>query len=64
MSNRGIDFFKLFSELMFFVCFFGSLFYVRVLVGPWLDGEAAVGWFDDTATDAAIANANGTAKPT
>ena len=47
----------IFSELMFFVCFFGSLFYVRVLVGPWLDGEAAIGWFDDTATDAAIANA-------
>ena len=47
----------IFSELMFFVCFFGSLFYVRVLVGPWLGGEAAIGVFDDTATDAAIANA-------
>jgi len=47
----------IFSELMFFVCFFGSLFYVRVLVGPWIGGEAAVGLFDDTATDAAIANA-------
>jgi hypothetical protein len=47
----------IFSELMFFVCFFGSLFYVRVLVGPWLGGEAAIGLFDDTATDAAIANA-------
>ena len=47
----------IFSELMFFVCFFGSLFYVRVLVGPWLGGEAAIGLFDDTPTDAAIANA-------
>jgi len=47
----------IFSELMFFVCFFGSLFYVRVLVGPWIGGEAAIGLFDDTATDAAIANA-------
>ena len=47
----------IFSELMFFVCFFGSLFYVRVLVGPRLGGEAAIGVFDDTATDAAIANA-------
>ena len=47
----------IFSELMFFVCFFGSLFYVRVLVGPWLGGEAAIGLFDDTATDAAVANA-------
>ena len=47
----------IFSELMFFVCFFGSLFYVRFLVGPWIGGEAAIGWFDDTATDAAVANA-------
>ncbi len=47
----------IFSELMFFVCFFGSLFYVRVLVGPWIGGEAAIGLFDDTPTDAAIANA-------
>jgi cytochrome c oxidase subunit 3 len=47
----------IFSELMFFICFFGSLFYVRVLVGPWLGGEAAIGIFDDTPTDAAIANA-------
>tara|TARA_Y100000813_G_scaffold30180_1_gene19130 strand:+ start:88 stop:1095 length:1008 start_codon:yes stop_codon:yes gene_type:complete len=47
----------IFSELMFFICFFGSLFYVRVLVGPWLGGEAAIGFWDDNATDAAVANA-------
>ena len=29
----------IFSEVMFFACFFGALFYVRVLVLPWLGGE-------------------------
>lgn len=29
----------IFSEVMFFATFFGSLFYVRELVGPWLSGE-------------------------
>lgn len=29
----------IFSEVMFFVTFFGGLFYVRELVGPWLSGE-------------------------
>ena len=47
----------IFSEVMFFACFFGALFYVRVLVNSWIGGEAAVGWFDDTPTDAAAANA-------
>ena len=28
----------IFSEVMFFAAFFGALFYVRVLAGPWLDG--------------------------
>ena len=32
-------FWFIFSEVMFFFCFFGALFYVRVLVGPWLAGE-------------------------
>ena len=29
----------IFSEVMFFAAFFGTLFYVRNLVGPWLAGE-------------------------
>ena len=29
----------IFSEVMFFGCFFGALFYVRNLAGPWLSGE-------------------------
>lgn len=29
----------IFSEVMFFFTFFGGLFYVRELVGPWLSGE-------------------------
>jgi cytochrome c oxidase subunit 3 len=29
----------IFSEVMFFFTFFGGLFYVRELVGPWLGGE-------------------------
>ena len=29
----------IFSEVMFFACFFGALFYVRVLALPWLGGE-------------------------
>lgn len=29
----------IFSEVMFFAVFFGSLFYIRVLVLPWLGGE-------------------------
>ena len=32
-------FWFIFSEVMFFFAFFGTLFYVRVLVGPWLAGE-------------------------
>lgn len=34
----------IFSEVMFFATFFGGLFYVRALVGPWLSGEG-VGTF-------------------
>ncbi len=32
-------FWFIFSEVMFFFAFFGALFYVRTLVGPWLSGE-------------------------
>ncbi len=32
-------FWFIFSEVMFFFAFFGALFYVRTLVGPWLAGE-------------------------
>jgi cytochrome c oxidase subunit 3 len=32
-------FWFIFSEVMFFFAFFGALFYVRNLVGPWLAGE-------------------------
>lgn len=31
----------IFSEIMFFAAFFGSLFYIRTLVVPWLSGEGA-----------------------
>jgi cytochrome c oxidase subunit 3 len=37
----------IFSEVMFFATFFGGLFYVRQLVGPWLSGEG-VGHFTNT----------------
>ncbi|WP_342654127.1 cytochrome c oxidase subunit 3 [Pseudomonas sp. F3-2] len=33
----------IFSEVMFFVAFFGALFYVRVIAGPALGGEGAKG---------------------
>jgi cytochrome c oxidase subunit 3 len=36
-------FWFIFSEVMFFFCFFGALFYLRVLVGPWLAGEGEGG---------------------
>jgi cytochrome c oxidase subunit 3 len=36
-------FWFIFSEVMFFFAFFGVLFYVRVLVGPWLAGEGEAG---------------------
>ena len=36
-------FWFIFSEVMFFFAFFGALFYVRVLVGPWLAGEGEGG---------------------
>lgn len=32
-------FWFIFSEVMFFAAFFGALFYVRMLAGPWLAGE-------------------------
>jgi len=32
-------FWFIFSEVMFFFAFFGTLFYLRTLVGPWLAGE-------------------------
>jgi cytochrome c oxidase subunit III len=31
----------IFSEVMFFACFFGALFYARVFSVPWLGGEGA-----------------------
>lgn len=31
----------IFSEVMFFAAFFGALFYIRMLAGPWLSGEGA-----------------------
>ncbi|MEM9254491.1 MAG: cytochrome c oxidase subunit 3 [Pseudomonadota bacterium] len=34
-------FWFIFSEVMFFFAFFGALFYVRTLVGPWLSGEGS-----------------------
>lgn len=34
----------IFSEVMFFAAFFGALFYIRVLVGPWLAGEGERGY--------------------
>ncbi|MEM8660301.1 MAG: cytochrome c oxidase subunit 3 [Pseudomonadota bacterium] len=36
-------FWFIFSEVMFFFCFFGALFYIRTLVGPWLAGEGEAG---------------------
>lgn len=36
-------FWFIFSEVMFFFAFFGALFYVRNLVGPWLAGEGETG---------------------
>lgn len=33
----------IFSEVMFFLAFFGALFYVRVLAGPWLAGDGSKG---------------------
>ncbi|MDN3526507.1 cytochrome c oxidase subunit 3 [Halomonas sabkhae] len=33
----------IFSEVMFFAAFFGTLFYVRTFALPWLDGEGAKG---------------------
>ncbi len=30
----------IFSEVMFFACFFGALFYARALVVPWLGGDS------------------------
>lgn len=36
-------FWFIFSEVMFFFCFFGALFYIRNLSGPWLGGEGEGG---------------------
>ena len=36
-------FWFIFSEVMFFFAFFGALFYVRTLSGPWLGGEGEGG---------------------
>jgi cytochrome c oxidase subunit 3 len=36
-------FWFIFSEVMFFFAFFGTLFYIRTLAGPWLGGEGEGG---------------------
>jgi cytochrome c oxidase subunit 3 len=36
-------FWFIFSEVMFFFAFFGALFYIRNLAGPWLGGEGEGG---------------------
>ncbi len=36
--RQGMAWF-IFSEVMFFVCFFGALFYARTLAVPWLGGD-------------------------
>jgi cytochrome c oxidase subunit 3 len=36
--RMGMSWF-IFSEVMFFACFFGALFYARALVVPWLGGD-------------------------
>jgi cytochrome c oxidase subunit 3 len=41
----GIGWF-IFSEVMFFAAFFGALYYVRNLAGPWLAGEGEAGRFN------------------
>lgn len=43
--NIGMQWF-IFSEVMFFAVFFGSLWYVRNLAGPWLGGEGDAGRFN------------------
>ena len=42
--NIGMQWF-IFSEVMFFAAFFGALWYVRNLAGPWLGGEGDAGRF-------------------
>ncbi len=37
----------IFSEVMFFAAFFGALWYVRNLAGPWLAGEGEAGRMND-----------------
>jgi cytochrome c oxidase subunit 3 len=34
----------IFSEVLFFAAFFGALFYIRVLSGPWVGGDGAGGF--------------------
>ena len=40
--RQGMGWF-IFSEVMFFAAFFGTLFYIRAFALPWLDGEGAKG---------------------
>jgi len=37
----------IFSEVMFFACFFGALFYARVFSVPWLGGEGTGGYTNE-----------------
>ena len=37
----------IFSEVMFFACFFGALFYVRMFSVPWLGGEGTGGFTNE-----------------
>lgn len=39
----------IFSEVMFFAAFFGALYYVRNLAGPWLGGEGEKGQYMELA---------------
>ena len=43
--RMGMSWF-IFSEVMFFAAFFGALWYVRNLAGPWLGGESDAGRFN------------------
>ncbi|WP_114417229.1 cytochrome c oxidase subunit 3 [Marinospirillum perlucidum] len=72
--RQGMAWF-IFSEVMFFAAFFGTLFYIRVFALPWLDGEGAKGvtallWPDFTASwplmstpDPSVASIEGQVNP-
>lgn len=43
MSFRHAMVWFILSEVFFFLCFFGSLFYIRIISLPWLGGEGQLG---------------------